>query len=126
MQIIVPIIPPSLNVLKRKYRNVHAYANLRKVWEAGIFLSTGSALKSSAIRAMVKTSKKLKVTIVIQHHGQYDKDNLYGSAKVVLDAMKNIGFLIDDSNDHIDLVVSQVRQIYGGSASTQITLEDLP
>lgn len=118
----VHMLPPSPNVLRRKYRNPHVYKKLRETWENYLIVVSGSALKTAAIRAMAKSGAKILVKITIYHKKAYDKDNMaYGAVKVVLDAMVNVGFLEDDGPEHIDLFVSQ--KIQPGDPYTEIILE---
>lgn len=39
----------------------------------------------------------------------YDLDNLYGSCKLLLDAMVDVGIIFGDTPHHIDLVVKQEK-----------------
>jgi Holliday junction resolvase RusA-like endonuclease len=40
---------------------------------------------------------------------QYDLDNLYGSVKLLLDAMRELGIILGDTPHHINLVVEQEK-----------------
>lgn len=102
----VPGVPPSPNVLRRKYRSVFAYMNLRKDWERALYWGTGGSrhVREQQTRAKVD---RMHVQIHLAHKKFYDPDNLPGSVKVVLDALKNIGFIKDDSAEHIELSVTQ-------------------
>ena len=55
---------------------------------------------------------KIRVEIT-RHYGyrkrEFDLDNLYGSAKLLLDAMRGIGVIPDDTPKHIDLCVEQKK-----------------
>lgn len=105
----VPMIPPSPNAIKRQYRNHHAYKKLRSTWENSLFIATGSAALAREIRTAATLTRKMNVTITVMHKGSYDPDNLTGSVKVVLDAMRNIGFLRNDRAKDIELHVNQDR-----------------
>ena len=48
-----------------------------------------------------------------------DRDNLYGGAKLLIDAMKRLDLIRDDSDRWVDLVVTQAR----GPARTMVRLE---
>jgi hypothetical protein len=118
----VPMIPPSPNVMRRKYRNVHAYRKLRICWQNALLVVTGSSAALAAIRKMAMAHERIGVSIHILHTKQYDPDNLYGSAKVVLDAMENLRFIKKDNDEHIKLHVTQQEN---REAMTFVVLEGL-
>jgi hypothetical protein len=99
----VPDIPPSPNVIKRKYRNPHAYKVLRTLWEWSLF-SAPCQRHRKALVAQAKNVAKVQVQITLHHSGVYDEDNLAGAQKVVLDALVNIGFIAGDSPAKLDLL----------------------
>lgn len=49
------------------------------------------------------------VSIERRSRGQLDPDNLHGSCKLILDALRDQQLIEDDSPEHIDLVVTQSR-----------------
>jgi len=102
----IPLVPPSPNVMRRKYRSPLAYRRLRQLWETNLFHATGSAALSQKLKQQAEA--KNAVAITVYHKKPYDPDNLTGSAKVVLDALRNIGFIKDDSARYIALTVEQV------------------
>ena len=99
----VPDIPPSPNVVKRKYRNAHVYKKLRERWEWALLVAP-CLHHRKALVAQAKKVGKLQVQITMHHSRFYDPDNLAGAQKVVLDALVNIHFLAGDSPDKIDLL----------------------
>lgn len=109
----IPMIPPSPNEIKRKYRHPKVYMNLRKTWEQSIFISTGSASRAQEIKQIAQETPCMIVRIRIHHRGSYDPDNLTGSVKVILDAMRNIGFLRNDRAKDIQLDVQQFANSLG-------------
>jgi hypothetical protein len=113
-------IPPSANVLKRKYRNPHAYAKLRDEWQRSIYYSASPHTRSW-LEAMAKLGKKMRVKITLQHKKEYDKDNAYGGCKPLIDALVRLKWLADDDNDHLDETVDQ-EQI--NTLMTRIYIEE--
>lgn len=99
----VPEIPPSPNVVKRKYRHPMAYKNLRSLWEWVLFCSP-CLHHRKALKEQAKKAGKLEVQITLHHARMYDPDNLAGAQKVVLDALVNIGFIGGDSPDKLHLL----------------------
>jgi Holliday junction resolvase RusA-like endonuclease len=51
--------------------------------------------------------KRRRVEIVSFRARYLDKDNLYGGAKVLVDAIRDIGMIVNDSPKWIDLKVRQ-------------------
>lgn len=51
--------------------------------------------------------QKARITIVRHGRRQLDTDNLYGGTKLLVDSLVREGFVIDDSPDHIELIVTQ-------------------
>ena len=103
MTLTVPLVPPSPNILRRTYRNPHAYMRLRKLWEGAMFFSTASAQETRETIQAAQRHAKMRVTVTIYHSRQYDTDNLTGCLKPVLDALKNIGFIANDDPAHLEL-----------------------
>jgi hypothetical protein len=99
----VPDIPPSPNVLKRKYRHPLAYKKLRTMWEWALYCSPCGHHRK-ALKEQAKKVGKLEVQITMHHARFFDPDNLAGAQKVVLDALVNIGFLGGDSPDKLNLL----------------------
>jgi hypothetical protein len=120
----VPMIPPSPNVMRRKYRNHHVYKKLREAWEYALMVAPGSSAVLAGIRKMAVAHERVSVHICIAHASLYDPDNLYGSAKVVLDAMENLRFIKKDNEEHIKLHVTQTVE-KNSAAMTFVVLEGL-
>src|SRR5215469_15577568 len=103
MKIVIPgMVPPSPNELRRKYRNPHAYKRLRQAWETAIIYMT-----PPHDRKFVKESaqiSRMMIQLVIHNSREYDPDNLQGCQKPVLDALKNLGYIRDDSERWLELL----------------------
>lgn len=52
-----------------------------------------------------------KSTVVVKFYSirQFDRDGAYHAAKPVIDGLTNSGIIVDDSQDHIDLKVEQIK-----------------
>ncbi len=112
IELVIESAPPSLNRLMRYHwsKRVKVMDQWRRlIWAARCQVS-GSPMVPL---------KKARITVERRSPGQLDKDNLYGSMKVVLDGLKNQQFIEDDSPDHIELTVTQIR----GKARTTIQVE---
>ena len=101
----IPRTPPSPNMIKRAYRNPHVYKNLRHAW--GWELKAAAGLARFRLMAMADVQTKMRVKIHIAHKQKFDPDNLVGSVKVILDALREIHFLADDSPELLELEVTQ-------------------
>ena len=62
--------------------------------------------------------RKVAVTITRVSPRQLDRDNLYGGAKVLLDAMTQLGLIRDDSEQWVKVNIGQRR----GDACTKVRL----
>lgn len=111
MKIIVPMVPPSGNEMRRKYRDRFAYRDLREAWRRTIWaLARGRAVAST----------KKTVRIHVDHGKLYDEDNLISGCKVVFDCLKALEYIVDDSPEWIESHVTQSK-----SPDRQTTIEVL-
>lgn len=118
MLLTVPIIPPSPNELRRRYRTPHAYKRLRDDW--GWQLKAAAGLNRFRLAALADTQHKMRVHIHIAHKQLFDPDNLVGSVKVILDALRALNYLHDDSEEFVELTVTQEKS---RTQYTTITME---
>jgi Holliday junction resolvase RusA-like endonuclease len=121
VRIVVLDIPPSGNVLRRKYRNRFAYAKLRDTWKRDLWYSV-SGKERDWLLGMANAGQKMRVTISVAHKKLYDTDNLYSGVKPLLDALRAVGLLHDDSPEFCELLCSQEKI---NDKRTTITIEDL-
>lgn len=107
----IPRVPSSPNYLRGKHWRVR-WREYR-LWneEVGLAILTQKHRDQAYPRA--------QVTIDRRSRGQLDKDNLYGSVKPVIDALRHACVLLDDSPDHITLTVTQSR----GTPLTRIEIQ---
>jgi len=114
----VPATPPSPNVIRRRYRHPHAYRELRQVWAWE--LKAAAAIDGFRLIALADRQCKMHVQIHIAHKQLFDPDNLVGATKVILDALREIHVLYDDSPKFLELEVMQQKS---RSPYTRITME---
>jgi Holliday junction resolvase RusA-like endonuclease len=71
---------------------------------------------------MPKINKKRKMSVVITSYRKrlLDLDNLVGGAKPLIDALCDMGLIVDDSPDWLDLEVKQKQQSIGEHTSIEI------
>jgi hypothetical protein len=98
--ITVPTVPPSLNQVLRMH-----WAKKRLLKKDWIAMIAHSLLLEGW--RMKKVDVKQRVVITIHNARTYDKDNAYGSCKVILDAMKTLELLVDDRKEWLDVDVKQ-------------------
>ena len=105
---------PSLNQLLGMHWA--ARSNLSKQYEIAVKLLA---------RGIPKATGKRRLTI--ERHGKrsLDKDNAYGGCKLLVDAIKRLGFIVDDSPKHCELEVVQVKLGKREKPHTVIRLADL-
>jgi len=108
----IPRVPASPNYLRGKHWRVR-WREYR-LWneEVGIaILQTRDKPSAPYERA--------QVTIHRRSRGKLDKDNLYGSVKPVVDALRHAAIIVNDTEDHIQLDVTQSR----GAPLTRIEIQ---
>lgn len=108
VKITVPRSTESNNELKRKYRNQHVYRKLRESWQRDIYILTKKQ-DVRDLRAHVDLQTRVKVSIHTLRSKLLDRDNLFGGIKPCLDAIKNLGFIVDDREEFCLLDVTQER-----------------
>lgn len=91
MKLEIPDVPPSLN----KVLNMH-WRTKRKLQSDWAWLVLAATNKQQRIELKYSLVKK-RVRITLHHSRLYDTDNAYGACKVLFDALKNNGFLVDDN-----------------------------
>jgi hypothetical protein len=115
--IVVPFIPPSLNVQKRLHH--HEYKRLRDSWQRTIYALLGYSDRKW-LESLAAAGERMKLGICFQHKKLFDKDNAYGAAKPLIDCFKRLWLLHDDSDEFCELTVTQER---GSEKATRIRLE---
>ena len=118
-------MPPSLNeLITGKYRNHHARRRLREAWEQELIAVIGPDIRRKVREFINETDppRKMRLNLFVGRKRLLDPDNLYGGAKPVIDAIKKVALLYDDSVAYINL---EIHQYSCGKAkpSTLITLE---
>lgn len=115
----VPLVPPPMNGPKGILR-MHWAKRQRVQAEWCEWLTAGmneaehngQGRLVREIRRRVLAGERNRVEIEIYHSRKDDHDNLYGRAKLILDAMKykkGAGIIWDDDEKHLELVVRQVK-----------------
>jgi len=115
IRMVIPMASPSLNQTQRMH-----WAELRKLaktWQVHIFV------RAFEVRAEPASSKR---RVVIERRGkrQLDKDNAYGGCKIIVDALKKEGLIVDDDSQNLDLEVTQAKLSKGDKPCTVITITD--
>lgn len=118
--IVCPMVPPSHNVLRRQYRDHHAYAELRNAWERTLHGLT-QGLQKAVLCAWHSDGRKLAVDIEIRHKRMYDVDNAYASCKPILDSLQRLKFISGDAPHQINLRVTQKKSV---DLETEIRISD--
>lgn len=73
----------------------------------------------------IPPAKKKRELYIIQYRQKLlDKDNLYGSVKPLVDALKKAGLLVDDSEEWLDLHPLQIQIDSNHSERTAVILSD--
>ena len=96
--ITIPDVPPSLNALPRHWA---AKRDLREYWRQSIFAANNNVKHQLYTRS--------KVTVTLHNSRQYDRDNAYGACKIIFDALKHLGWIVDDRAEFLEASVEQVK-----------------
>lgn len=113
-------LPPSPNVVRRKYKNPHDYKRLREEWERMLAYAVGSAQERDRWRRTANGGAQVRLDARLYHKKLYDPDNLIGSLKLVIDALRNIGYIHNDDAAHFEL--GTVEQIVSDEITTVLHL----
>jgi len=113
--IVIPSVMPSLNQQLR----MHHYARMRLKKKCA--KDVDDALKASGYKVteMIYPSRRM-VTIISYRKRLLDEDNNVGSTKPLLDAVKDMGLIWDDSPKFCELVT---RQEKAKDVRTEIRIE---
>jgi hypothetical protein len=116
IRIVVQMPTPSLNETQRMHH--FAYARLGKKWQMALALL-------ALVQRATKATGKRRLVIERRAKRELDKDNAYGGAKLVIDALKKLGLILDDDAANLDLEVTQAKCGKGEKPCTILTLEDV-
>jgi len=117
--ITIPTIPITHNELLRQAYRASGWrpnAVQREKWRKRIRTVAG-------LPRYDEPQGKVRVTITVYRGRRQDPDNVGGSLKPVLDALKDCGWIVDDSPKWIDLVAVE-RTAKKAERRTVIELED--
>lgn len=99
MTVYIPMKIKSLN----KTNTMHWAARHRegKKWETAIWASLNGKI--------LKASGRMLVTISSYRKKICDKDNIAGGAKMVVDALKRLGIIVDDTPAMVEVTYNQIQ-----------------
>lgn len=111
---------PSLNRTQRRHWT-HGY-KLKKRWQKLVWAARMEQLPWQVVTAL----SRARVTVTrYAPHPIKDRDNLYGGAKNLMDALVANGLIQDDSTDHIELHMRQGAWQRGAIKRTHVLIEAL-
>jgi len=88
--------------------NCHVYKDLRNAWQHTIYaLITYDDRRW--LEALALQGHKMNLDICVEHMRMFDRDNLWGACKPVIDAIGNLKLIRNDSEEYIDLTVAQEK-----------------
>jgi hypothetical protein len=114
--ILSPVV--SLNKLLRMHYQERRRLRLKYMWEMRLVLQ-----ELGEIIPDYPEEERKKLRIVSFGTKLMDKENLYGGAKVLIDAIKGLRLIYDDSPDWIDCKVLQDTK--DKKRRTEIVIEEL-
>lgn len=104
--IMIPRVPPGGNELRRKYRHWAAYRMLKQTWERELAVNS-QGLQRAYLYACHSRQAKMHVRFDIGRKRLLDQDNAIAGLKPVLDAMRAVKFIYQDSPRYLELDVAQ-------------------
>jgi hypothetical protein len=107
MRLEISKAPPSANELRRKYRTVFAYRDLRMAWEKDLTFCTSGAVETIAFKSQAAKNKRLSLVIHVYRRRELDFDNMVAGCKPIIDALVNIGYLGGDSSERLHCEIKQ-------------------
>jgi hypothetical protein len=110
--ITVPMIPPSGNALRRRFRSPFEYKRLREGWQHTIWAMIQGRDKRW-LEETAKAGTKMFAGITIYHRKAYDMDNAHAGIKPILDSFVRLGYLAGDDHDHLQVQIEQVKSVQG-------------
>ena len=121
MKLTLQSLPPSTNMLERMHWAVKRRLRSQLQWELTAALADMGRKLPPLLYG--KTAPKRRVTITTFRPRRLDPDNAVGGCKVLLDAMRDIGLIRNDSPKWLELIVNQ--HIEKCECRTEIYIEDL-
>jgi hypothetical protein len=116
-QLVIDEVAPSPNTYL--YRHWRYYKAVKDKWRWLVHIASIASGKPS------EALPRSKVGIMRYGRLLLDPDNLVGAHKPVVDALKNNGFILDDTGDHIELDVRQEKVPKGAAPCTLIVVESI-
>ena len=107
----VPLVPPTINVLMRKHWSYRR--NQKGLWACEIMAALSDPGEYLDARIMKHANthgyRKLRIEITVHHNREFDQDNLASIGKIPLDALKQLGIIVDDSSQYVEFAAKQVK-----------------
>jgi hypothetical protein len=100
----LPYVPASLNRVLRW--NPHRKKRERDMWARDLYIVAGLK-QAKDLRECSVVKMKVRMVITIHNPKRYDRDNAWGAAKIPVDAMRQISFIHNDTEEFLDLDVKQ-------------------
>lgn len=118
LRIVLPIVPPSANVLKRKYGNFIS-AGIRRFVRDRLYI----ALPTAGLDRLVPQTERRCVKYTVYRARLLDDDNRFAGTKPITDALVDLGLLKDDSPAWATVTVDQVAGVPEPERRTEILIE---
>lgn len=100
----------------------HAYGRERKAWEADMV----AIRRALGIPLAIRNRRVTLTRVMGRGQREFDRDNLHGGCKVIVDAMVRAGLLMGDDWKGAHVFYEQVRCKVGGGSALSVLLEEMP
>lgn len=101
MKLTIQMATPSQNELMGKHRNFHAKKAHRTEWEKAVYDAALASRQHKALLEQAAAGARLKLTFNVYRAKELDHLNALGGLKHVVDALRNVGYLKDDSPQYL-------------------------
>ena len=118
--ITVPMVPPSPNVTRMGH--YMAKYRLRKAWKEALFYGVSCSRHRRQLIDEAKAARQMQVEVCVFHAHVTDDDNMVAALKPVLDGLKILGYIRDDSPECLRLALP-VKQIHSKERKTVIRIQ---
>lgn len=122
----IPIEPPSLNAVSGNKGGYGARAKYKKIRDAYKYAIRERRMYSALDLPGATGRRRVYVTRCMgKGKRRYDRDNLIGGCKPLMDALTLSGLLLDDKEKYLEAHYHQVRADKGASGGVLIEIEEM-
>lgn len=116
-------VPPSANQMLRTHFAVAKRAQVKLKWMVADAIATDSGRFETLPPEFIRASGPMGMTVVVFRKRRLDTDNAMAGLKGLVDVVKDLGLIHDDSPKWLDLGLDQ--RIDAANPRTEIAIEPM-